>query len=223
MISGEPKTWRGRFGTALAIGAACIVLLIVVSVLIQGMGLPAQHSVLYSVAGGAIVGLIRVGSPQSRYIAFLIGLVMGLIYFVLLAAVVPGDWAGQVLAATVTIALASIICALTGMWLPLWAVFLGALLFIGAYQPQFDLELWMFQTQSIGTLSSTIFLSSIGFCVVIAVETLETVRLHGSKRKQARLEDQEGSEDQSSDERAAQVDSEGNDEKPLIFTTGVQK
>lgn len=168
------RRWRGRLLAGLLLGLACMALLTVVSVVAQGMDTQVQHSVLYAVAGGAVVGLIRLGSPVARYVAFVVGLILGLIYFVLLAAVVPGDWIGQLLAGLVVVAFASVISALTGMWIQLWAVFLGALLFIGAYQPLFDAQLWMFETQSIGTLCSTVFLSTIGFCVVIAVELAGT-------------------------------------------------
>jgi hypothetical protein len=151
-----------------------MVLLAVVSALAQGMESSVQHRVLYSVAGGAVVGLIRMGSPVARYVGFLVGLVLGLAYFVLLAAVVPGDAVGQLIAGLVVVALAAIVSAFTGMWVQLWTVFLGVLLFIGAYQPLFDAQLWMFETQSVGTLASTIFLATIGFCVVIAVEIVGT-------------------------------------------------
>ncbi len=151
-----------------------MALLAIVSVLALGMNTVTQHEVLYSVAGGAVVGLIRMGSPVARYVGFLVGLVLGLIYFVLLAAVVPGDAVGRMIAGLVVVALAAIVSALTGMWIQIWTVFLGALLFIGAYQPLFDAQLWMFETQSVGTLTSTVFLSTIGFCVVIAVELIGT-------------------------------------------------
>jgi len=153
-----------------------MVLLAIVSVLAQEMDSTVQHRVLYSVAGGAVVGLIRMGTPVARYVGFIVGLVLGLIYFVLLAAVVPGDAVGQLIAGIVVVGLAAIVSALTGMWVQLWTVFLGALLFIGAYQPLFDAQLWMFETQSIGTLTSTVFLATIGFCVVIAVEIIGTNR-----------------------------------------------
>jgi len=151
-----------------------MLLLAVVSVLAQGMDVTTQHNVLYSVAGGAVVGLIRMGSPVARYVGFLVGLILGLIYFVLLAAVVPGDAIGRMIAGLVVVGLAAIVSAFTGMWVQLWTVFLGVLLFIGAYQPLFDAQLWLFETQSVGTLASTVFLSTVGFCVVIAVEIIGT-------------------------------------------------
>lgn len=170
----QKRRWRGRFLAALAIGLACMILLVVVSVLAQGLDSSAQHSVLYAVAGGAVVGLIRMGSPVARYVGFLVGLVLGLIYFAILAIAVPGDWVGQMVAGLVVVGVAVAISAFTGMWIQLWSVFLGVLLFIGAYQPLFDSQLWMFETQSVGTLCLTIFLSTVGFCVVIAVELVGT-------------------------------------------------
>lgn len=151
-----------------------MVLLVVVSLLAQGLDSTAQHSTLYAVAGGAVVGLIRIGSPVARYVGFLVGLIFGLVYFVLLAAAVPGDWIGQMIAGLVVIGLAVAVSAFTGMWIQLWSVFLGILLFIGAYQPLFDAQLWMFETQSVGTLCVTVFLSTVGFCVVVAVEIAGT-------------------------------------------------
>ncbi|MFA7266173.1 MAG: hypothetical protein WC054_07660 [Candidatus Nanopelagicales bacterium] len=170
----QTRRWRGRFLAALAIGLACMALLVVVSVLAQGLDSTAQHSVLYAVAGGAVVGLIRIGSPVARYVGFLVGLILGLVYFAILAIAVPGDWIGQMVAGLVVVGVAVAISAFSGMWIQLWSVFLGTLLFIGAYQPLFDSQLWMFETQSVGTLCLTIFLSTVGFCVVIAVELVGT-------------------------------------------------
>ena len=170
----QKRPWRGRFLAAIAIGLACMILLVVVSILAQGLDSTAQHSVLYAVAGGAVVGLIRIGSPVARYVGFLVGLILGLIYFAILAIAVPGDWVGQMVAGLVVVGVAVAISAFTVLWIQLCSGCLGTLLFIGAYQPLFDSQLWMFETQSVGTLCLTIFLSTVGFCVVIAVELVGT-------------------------------------------------
>lgn len=160
----------------LGVGLTCALLAVVAFTLGHSLDLAAQHSVLYSIAGGAVIGLVPKGSPVARYTGFVIGLVLGLVYFALLAIAVPGDWVGQLTAAVVTIVVATLVSAFTRGWVQLWSLFLGALLFIGAYQPMFDNELWLFETESVMTLCTTIFQASVGFCVVIVVELLEPKR-----------------------------------------------
>lgn len=175
----------------LVTGVACCVVAAIVFVLGQMLGLPSQD-VLVAAGGGAILAIVRDGSPLARYGSFLIGLIAGFAYFAAMAAFVPGNWVGVMVATIGGIILCTLISALTRGRLPLWAMFLGVVLFVSAYKPMFENELWLFESQSVMVLCWSLFAVTCGFLVVIVVELLEPRQRHGDDPIAAAMGESDG-------------------------------
>ncbi len=128
------------------------------------LGLASANGLL-GVGAGLVLGLIPDRSPLARYGAFLIGLAFGLI------AIVAGlaGWIGFV----VFILVLTLISALTGGRLPLWAMVLGGGVLAAMYQPFLSATPWYVITQYPTALFAALATSSGGFIAAVFVELLK--------------------------------------------------
>lgn len=99
-----------------------------------------------------------------RYGAFIIGLVFGILALLAGAA----GWIGFVIA----IVLLTVVSALTGGRLPLWAMILGAGTFSAMYLPSFTTSAWYVFTEYPTTLLLALAASSGAFIVAVIVELI---------------------------------------------------
>jgi len=150
-------------------GVTCAVLALVVMYLGDSLGLPIQN-VLSGIAIGGALGLIRTHSPLARISAFVIGLVVGIIFFLLRAALLPGSWLGNAIAVVAVILVMTLISGLTGDRLPLWAMFMAAALFAASYGTNYDATQWLIFQQLPSTAVGLLFTASAGFVVAIFAE-----------------------------------------------------
>lgn len=116
------------FVQGLVILAAGIVALLLNQLLNLGLG-----SITFGLAVGGVLGLVSDGGPVGRVGAFVVGLIVTMILFVLSVLVLNTTFVGQVLTIVIGLGLITVICALTGGRLPLWAGLMGAILVAGAY------------------------------------------------------------------------------------------
>ncbi len=120
------------FVQGLVIIVAGIVALILNQLLNLGLG-----SITFGLAVGAILGLVSDGGPVGRIGAFVVGIIVAMILFVLSVLLLNTSFAGQVITILIGIGLITIICGLTAGRLPLWAALLGSVLVAGAYSQAF--------------------------------------------------------------------------------------
>ncbi|MGV1037293.1 MAG: hypothetical protein ACOYD0_09745 [Candidatus Nanopelagicales bacterium] len=153
-------------------GVVCAVLAFLVIMTGQVLNLSLQN-VLLSLAVGAALGLVRTNSPVARIGAFLIGFLLGIIFFVLRLAVFPATWLGNAAAVVLIILALTLISALTKDKLPLWAMFLGAAVFAGSYNSYFMTTPWLFESQTVSVAAGSLFAVSAGFFVALLVELRE--------------------------------------------------
>lgn len=147
----------------LLLGAAATALAAVVWLVTSLMGVGGGDGLL-GVAAGLLLGLIRSGTPLARYGAFLVGLLLGLIA---LGAGMAG-WIGFVVA----MLLMTVISALTGGRLPLWAMILGSGTLAAMYQNDLIATGWFVLTQFPTALSVALATSSGGFIAAVLVELI---------------------------------------------------
>lgn len=147
----------------LILGVLAAVLAVAVLMLLSLFNFSGLNGVL-AVTGGLILGLIRDKSPLARYGAYLVGMVLGII--AVLAA--EGGWIGFV----VLIVVFTIISALTGGKLPLWAMILGGCTFGAMYVPYLTATAWYVLTQYPSTFFLALAASSGAFIVAVLTELL---------------------------------------------------
>lgn len=138
----------------------------------QLMSLDLQN-VLVGLALGGALGLVRTHSPLARISAFMIGFVLGLVFYALRLAILPATWLGNAIAVVVVLLVLTVISALTKDRLPLWAMFIGTACFAGAYNGYFNTTPWLFETQAISVAATMLFAVSAGFVVALLVEIRE--------------------------------------------------
>ncbi len=146
------------------LGLLVTILGVVVLLVTAWLGLAAANSLL-GLGAGLVLGLIPDRSPLARYGAFLIGLALGLI------ALVAGlaGWIGFV----VFILVLTLISALTGGRLPLWAMVLGGGVLAAMYQPFLVANAWYVLTEYPTALFAALATSSGGFIAAVFVELLK--------------------------------------------------
>lgn len=120
------------FVQGLVILIAGIVALALNQLLNLGLG-----SITFGLAVGGVLGLVSDGGPVGRVGAFIVGMIVTMVLFVLSVLVLNTTFVGQVLTVVIGIGLITVICALTGGRLPLWAGLMGAILVAGAYSSAF--------------------------------------------------------------------------------------
>lgn len=120
------------FLQGLAVLVAGLVALILNQLLNLGLG-----SILFGLAIGSILGLVADGGAIGRAGAFLVGIVVTLVLYVARVLFLNDSFAGNVVVLLVGLVLITLICALTGGRLPLWAALAGVALVTGAYETSF--------------------------------------------------------------------------------------
>jgi len=148
----------------LLLGSLATVLAVAVLLITSAFQLSVENGLL-GVAAGLLLGLIRDRSPLGRYAAFLIGLVFGLI--ALVAGLV--GWIGFVVA----ILILTVISALTGGRLPLWAMILGSGVLAAMYEPFLIATPWYVLTQYPTVLLLALATSAGGFIATVLVELVQ--------------------------------------------------
>ncbi len=150
-------------------GAVCSVLAVVVLGIGQLLKIDFQN-VVYGVAAGAILGLVRMRPLYARVGAYLIGFCIAAGFYVIRLAFLPGTWVGNAVAIVIAIMLVTVIAAFTLDRVPMWAMFLGLMTFVGAYNGYFLTTPWLFETQAVSTASAILVSVAAGLVVAILVE-----------------------------------------------------
>lgn len=152
-----------------ALGCGCAVLGALVIICGAFFGLQAQ-GVLFGVGVGTVLGLLRTNPPWARVLGFAIGLIVGVTYYIIQLEIFPVTLLGTTLAVIVTVLIPTVISALTRDRIPLWAMLLGTVTFIGAFAASFAATPWLFVSQTSSTLSTLFLCAAAGFLVSILGE-----------------------------------------------------
>ena len=119
-------------GGALALAGIAAVLVE------QILGLGLGYMTLGLIIGG-ILGFSTQGSPLGRVLAFLLGILVGAVVYVLRVLVLNESAAGEALGPLIGLALITLVCGLTAGRLPLISALLGSALIVGSYEATFQL------------------------------------------------------------------------------------
>lgn len=147
----------------LLLGVIAAVLAVVILLLLSVFNFGGANGVL-AVTAGLVLGLVRDKSPLARYGAFLVGMIFGLIAVVAAA----GGWIGFLIA----IVIYTVISALTGGRLPLWAMILGGSTFAAMYLPYLVATAWYILTQYPSTFFLALAASSGAFIIGVLAELI---------------------------------------------------
>ena len=127
---------------------------------------------IYGAALGAVLGLVANRSVLGRLGAFLAGVVIAWIGYALRASALPDVPAGQAIAVVVVILLITLVAALTGGRLPLWAALLGSAALIGAYEELYSAAPYNFLSESVVAISALLVPVAFGFLVGVTSSLL---------------------------------------------------
>lgn len=156
-------------GSLLALGAALLA--------DHGghLGLEATRIALYGAALGAVLGLVRQGSPAGRAGAFAAGFAVCWLGYALRAGYLPDIPMGRAIAAFLVVAGVTAVAVATNERLPMWAGLLGAGLFAGAYETTFDITPTAFKTESVTAATTVLLAAAIGYLIAVVVRETEPV------------------------------------------------
>lgn len=133
----------------------------------------AMGNVLVGVAAGAILALVREHTPVARIGAYVIGLVLTLVFYLLRLALLPQNWAGLAVSIFFLLLIFTVISGLTKGRLPLWAMILAAMVMSGGYESDFWATPWYAGTQLPTTFACGLVAAAGGFLIVLLVEWRE--------------------------------------------------
>lgn len=155
------------------LGLACSVLAFLVIISGQVLDIPIQN-VLVGIAVGAVLGMVRTGSPGARFVGFLVGLLGGAAFYLLESFLFPQTWFGQAVAVAMTIMALAVVSALTRGWMHLWTMFLGTVAFAATYDGFFSSTPWLIQSKGPVLLGGMLFCVACGFLTAVLTEVLRS-------------------------------------------------
>lgn len=120
------------FLQGLALLIAGLVALILNHFLNLGLG-----SIVFGLAIGGVLGLVGDGGAIGRAGAFVVGIIVALVQYIVRVLFLNDSFAGNVVVIIIGLALVTVVCALTSGRLPLWAALAGVALVTGAYETAF--------------------------------------------------------------------------------------
>jgi hypothetical protein len=120
------------FLQGLALLIAGLVALILNHFLNLGLG-----SIVFGLAIGGILGLVGDGGAIGRAGAFVVGIIVALVQYIVRVLFLNDSFAGNVVVIIIGLLLVTVVCALTSGRLPLWAALAGVALVTGAYETAF--------------------------------------------------------------------------------------
>ncbi|QWC84520.1 hypothetical protein KLP28_13225 [Nocardioidaceae bacterium] len=154
---------------ALAGGALAVAVALTVA-LSSVLELDLLPLALAGVAVGGAVALIPAGNPGLRAVGFIVGTVLGLIGYVVRAAVLPDITAGRAVAFGLIVVLVTLAAVATRGRMPLWSTLLGAGTFSAVYEAAYVANPPQVLTTSFSTLFALLPAFAIGYLVAVLTE-----------------------------------------------------
>lgn len=94
-------------------------------------------SIVFGLSLGGILGLISQGGPVGRTLAFLVGVVVAIVQYLIRVLFLNDSLMGNVALILLGLVIITVVCGLTSGKLPLWSALLGVALVTGAYETSF--------------------------------------------------------------------------------------
>jgi hypothetical protein len=155
-------------GITLAVGVALLV------DHAAQLGTDMTNVALLGGALGAVAGLVPDGSPISRILGALAGMVVAQVGYGVRAAVLPDIPAGRAIAAAVVVVALTVIAAATANRVRLWALLLGAGAFVGAYETVYVASPTTFVADSFAMATAVSLGAALGFALTSLVTAFST-------------------------------------------------
>ena len=150
----------------LLVGGVLAVAAFLVVILSNLFDLELDSVALVGIALGAVVALVPDRSPWMRLAAFVAGIVVMWIVYILRAGVLPDTSTGRALGAGLALLLLTAIAAGSANRLPLWTLLVGAAALSGAYEYTFAAAMPEVMTTSVQAVTALLLASAVGFLVV---------------------------------------------------------
>lgn len=149
-------------------GALLTIAVVLVIAVSAALGLQIEQYALAGVLAGAVIGLVADRSPWARLLAFVVGFVAAWVGFVLRAALLPDTNGGRAAAAVITLVICLVAVAIgRGTRLPMWAAFVGVLLFAAGYESDFLAAEPEVATTSLNAATSLLVTVAVGYVVAV--------------------------------------------------------
>jgi hypothetical protein len=152
------------FIQGLALAIAGFVAIALNNLLDLGLG-----SIVFGLLVGGVLGLVSDGGPVGRIGGFLVGVLVALIMYLVRVLFLNDSFAGQVVGLLVSLAIVTVICALTAGRLPLWSALLGSALVVGAYETSFIDNPANVQSELLQYTTMALVPAALGFLAAIFV------------------------------------------------------
>lgn len=153
-------------GAALAVAGALVVLLG------SWLQLEIDAVVVLGVALGGVVGLVGDRTPVLRAAAFLSGLAVCGICYLLRAALLPDAAAGRAVFVFLVLLLCVGIATVSIGHLPLWAVLAGVAALAGSYEAAYSAAPSRVLETAPGGVTTVLLTAAVGFCVTALLSAL---------------------------------------------------
>lgn len=163
------------FVQGLVILVGGIVVLALNEVLNLGLG-----AITFGIAMGGVLGLVSDGGPVGRVGAFVVGIVIAMALYIVTALFLNGSFLGSVVGLVIALGLITVICAVTGGRLPLWAGLLGSALVTGAYQLAFNNAPQNLLTEMPLNVTQALVPAAVGFLAAVFVADRDTEKEPGT-------------------------------------------
>lgn len=150
----------------LLVGGVLAVAAFLVVILSNLFDLELDSVALVGIALGAVVALVPDRSPWMRLAAFLVGIVIMWIVYILRAGVLPDTSTGRAVGAGLALLLLTTIAAFSGNRLPFWTLLVGAAALSGGYEYTFAAAMPEVMTTSVQAVTALLLTSAVGFLVV---------------------------------------------------------
>lgn len=137
----------------------------------SAMSLPLG-GILFSGGVGTVLGLVKQGGPVARIVSFLIGFLVSWVMFGIQAAFLPQVVESQMIGAVITLAIVTLVAALSRDKMPFWALLLGAATMVGAYQTEFANAPQNFLTESFQSAGGTLIGVALGLIAAFIMELI---------------------------------------------------
>lgn len=151
------------------------------------VGSEIQSVALLGLAAGAAIGLVPDATPGARAAAFLIGVVLAWVGYLLRAVALPDATSGRLVALVAIVVLVTVAAAVSVGRLPLWATLLGAGALGGAYEGIYAANPTAFLTTSPQQVTAILLTAAVGFAVTVLLQPVGTT--HAAEPAHARRDD----------------------------------
>jgi hypothetical protein len=155
--------------TTLFTGLALVVAGVALVFVSSGLDLELESAALLGIAIGAVLALVPDPSPIAKVGAFLAGVLIAWVGYLVRTAVLPDTTSGRAVTLALVVALCVALAAVTRNRAPLWAALLGVAALVGAYETTYDVSPPEVMDSSITAMTQILLATAVGFLAAALV------------------------------------------------------